>query len=76
MFARDPLGRRSLLIHIPTVINPYLLISSTSAGKEGYTLQEVDPGHIYSLCIDLFPLLVKVQKKIFFHLHIHMICRI
>jgi len=59
MFGRDPLGRRSLLIHIPTVINPYLLISSTSAGKGGYTFQEVDPGHIYSLCMDLFPLLVK-----------------
>ncbi|KAM0790810.1 hypothetical protein ACM66B_004656 [Microbotryomycetes sp. NB124-2] len=31
-FGRDPLGRRSLLVHVPTPVNPYLLLTSCGAG--------------------------------------------
>ncbi|KAM0755204.1 hypothetical protein T439DRAFT_131232 [Meredithblackwellia eburnea MCA 4105] len=33
-FARDPLGRRSLLVHKPNATSPFLLISSCGAGVE------------------------------------------
>ncbi|KAG8219981.1 hypothetical protein J3R82DRAFT_988 [Butyriboletus roseoflavus] len=33
-FARDPLGRRSLLIHKPTLVNPIFLLASVSAGGD------------------------------------------
>ncbi|PAV22333.1 asparagine synthetase domain-containing 1 [Pyrrhoderma noxium] len=42
-FGRDPLGRRSLLIHRPSVEKPYLLVASASAGSNLlYQLEEVD----------------------------------
>ncbi|KAF8587363.1 hypothetical protein K439DRAFT_1407774 [Ramaria rubella] len=55
-FARDPLGRRSLLFHRPTRSSPFLILSSTSAGtQQNLDFEEVDPRFIYSLdvcCLD------------------------
>ncbi|KAI0095300.1 asparagine synthase-domain-containing protein [Irpex rosettiformis] len=34
LFARDPLGRRSLLVHKPTQEHPYLILASVSAGTD------------------------------------------
>ncbi|THH16765.1 hypothetical protein EW146_g3919 [Bondarzewia mesenterica] len=49
-YARDPLGRRSLLINKPTPKNPYFLLTSVSVGAlEEYDLTEVSTDHIYSL---------------------------
>ncbi|KAK4050812.1 hypothetical protein OIV83_003234 [Microbotryomycetes sp. JL201] len=33
-FGRDPLGRRSLLVHVPTPVNPYLLLTSCGGGTD------------------------------------------
>ncbi|KAL6304254.1 asparagine synthase-domain-containing protein [Sparassis latifolia] len=50
-FARDPLGRRSLLIHKPTRANPYFLLTSVSAGAHpAYNLEELPTEQIY--CLD------------------------
>ncbi|GAA6013581.1 hypothetical protein JCM10207_004781 [Rhodosporidiobolus poonsookiae] len=38
-FARDPLGRRSLLFHPPTPESPFLFLSSTAPGKD-FPLQD------------------------------------
>ncbi|BGP18654.1 hypothetical protein JCM10213v2_006720 [Rhodosporidiobolus nylandii] len=38
-FARDPLGRRSLLFHRPTPQNPFFLLTSAAPGKQ-FTLQD------------------------------------
>ncbi|KIJ45484.1 hypothetical protein M422DRAFT_250803 [Sphaerobolus stellatus SS14] len=52
IFARDPLGRRSLLIHRPTPSQPYLLVSSASAGTQApFGFEEVDPRYFY--CLDI-----------------------
>ncbi|KAA1468623.1 hypothetical protein DENSPDRAFT_833998 [Dentipellis sp. KUC8613] len=49
-FARDPLGRRSLLIHKPSQENPYFLLASVSLGANpAYDFAELSTGHIYSL---------------------------
>ncbi|KAI0786005.1 asparagine synthase-domain-containing protein [Abortiporus biennis] len=49
-FARDPLGRRSLLIHKPTQDNPRLLLTSVSAGAQNvYDLEELSTEYIFSL---------------------------
>ncbi|KII93359.1 hypothetical protein PLICRDRAFT_35559 [Plicaturopsis crispa FD-325 SS-3] len=49
-FGRDPLGRRSLLIHKPSVSNPYLLLFSVSAGiEDGYDVEELPTQGIFSL---------------------------
>ncbi|KAF9480031.1 hypothetical protein BDN70DRAFT_912901 [Pholiota conissans] len=49
-FGRDPLGRRSLLINKPTTKNPYLLLSSVSAGANpAYDFVEISTERIYSL---------------------------
>ncbi|KAI6045017.1 asparagine synthase-domain-containing protein [Pisolithus marmoratus] len=51
-FARDPLGRRSLLIHRPSLSFPYLLLSSVSAGNHpAYQFEELSTGGI--LCLDV-----------------------
>ncbi len=51
-FSRDPLGRRSLLIHKPTPEIPHLLFSSVSIGfHPQYTLEELPTDCIY--CLDL-----------------------
>ncbi|KAL7285665.1 hypothetical protein ACG7TL_000770 [Trametes sanguinea] len=52
-FARDPLGRRSLLIHYPDEARPYFLLSSVSAGLHpGYSLEEISTECVYSLDLD------------------------
>ncbi|KAE9410848.1 hypothetical protein BT96DRAFT_983532 [Gymnopus androsaceus JB14] len=51
-FARDPLGRRSLLIHRPSTANPYFILASVSAGSDsGYSFEELDTTNI--LCLDV-----------------------
>lgn len=49
-FARDPLGRRSLLVQWPTSELPHLLLTSVSIGtNDGYDLTELSTEHIYAL---------------------------
>ncbi|VDC01867.1 unnamed protein product [Peniophora sp. CBMAI 1063] len=49
-FARDPLGRRSLLLHTPTRERPWFFLASSSAGtRDGYELAEIDTGCFYAL---------------------------
>ncbi|KIK71245.1 hypothetical protein GYMLUDRAFT_185793 [Collybiopsis luxurians FD-317 M1] len=51
-FSRDPLGRRSLLIHKPSLQNPYFLLASVSPGSDpGYSFEELETGYIH--CLDL-----------------------
>ncbi|KJA26137.1 hypothetical protein HYPSUDRAFT_37019 [Hypholoma sublateritium FD-334 SS-4] len=51
-YARDPLGRRSLLIHEPTGELPYLLLASVSTGANvAYNFTELSTEHLYSLDI-------------------------
>lgn len=53
-FARDPLGRRSLLMHKPSREMPYLLLSSVSAGLDSaYDFSELSTQHIFSLDVRL-----------------------
>ncbi|KAG5639367.1 hypothetical protein H0H81_003511 [Sphagnurus paluster] len=50
LFSRDPLGRRSLLIHKPSQVAPYLLLASVSAGVDSrYEFEELPTNHIYCL---------------------------
>ncbi|KAJ6627189.1 asparagine synthase-domain-containing protein [Mycena sp. CBHHK59/15] len=49
-FARDPLGRRSLLIHKPSARNPYCLLASVSAGSDpSCDFEEVSTEYIHCL---------------------------
>jgi hypothetical protein len=49
-FARDPLGRRSLLVQWPTDELQHLLLTSVSIGtNKGYELTELSTEHIYAL---------------------------
>ncbi|KAG2149778.1 asparagine synthase-domain-containing protein [Suillus cothurnatus] len=51
-FGRDPLGRRSLLIHKPSVFNPYFLLASVSVGDDqGYVMEELSTDAIF--CLDV-----------------------
>jgi hypothetical protein len=51
-FGLDPLGRRSLLAHKPSIVNPYFLLSSVSIGYSvDYDFEEVSTNAIY--CVDL-----------------------
>lgn len=53
-FARDPLGRRSLLIHKPSPLFPYLLLSSVSAGNHpAYQFEELRTEGIFCLDVGL-----------------------
>ncbi len=52
LFARDPLGRRSLLIHKPTPSNPYFMLASVACGaSDGYSFQDISTEHIYCLSL-------------------------
>ena len=52
-YARDPLGRRSLLSHEPSEDNPYFLLASVSAdANEGYDLDELSTEHIGIIDLD------------------------
>ncbi|KAF9535815.1 asparagine synthase-domain-containing protein [Crepidotus variabilis] len=58
-FAQDPLGRRSLLIHLPRSKSPYFLLSSVSAGTHpGYVFEEPSTSSIFYLDIGSW----RVQK--------------
>jgi hypothetical protein len=47
-YARDCLGRRSLLVHYPTVDSPCFLLASVSAGADSlHALDELDTGYIH-----------------------------
>ena len=47
-FGRDPLGRRSLLIHKPTSTSPRLLLASVSVGQRPeYSLDELPTEHFF-----------------------------
>jgi len=49
-FARDPLGRRSLLIHRPSQNEPYLLLASVSCGyKAAYEFEELSTEGIFRM---------------------------
>ncbi|TFK57417.1 hypothetical protein OE88DRAFT_130909 [Heliocybe sulcata] len=51
-FARDPLGRRSLLIHRPTECNPHFILTSVSIGYHPeYQLEEIDTTMLF--CLEL-----------------------
>ncbi|KAI6158748.1 asparagine synthase-domain-containing protein [Pisolithus thermaeus] len=53
-FARDPLGRRSLLIHRPSPSGPYFLLSSVSAGDHpAYQFEELPTEGIFCLDVGL-----------------------
>ncbi|KAK0473189.1 asparagine synthase-domain-containing protein [Armillaria novae-zelandiae] len=50
IFGRDPLGRRSLLIHKPSPSHPYLILTSvTSGANAGYSFEELSTDHIFYL---------------------------
>lgn len=54
-FARDPLGRRSLLIHKPTPGNPRFLLASVSVGYNSeYEFAEVSTESMF--CVDVLRL--------------------
>ncbi|TDL28534.1 hypothetical protein BD410DRAFT_711708 [Rickenella mellea] len=55
-YGRDPLGRRSLLIHTPTQENPYFILTSTSVGAHPHSsFEELSTDHIYSLDLEKWP---------------------
>lgn len=65
-YARDPLGRRSLLVHEPTTEEPYFFLSSTSsASSVSYEMQELPTKNIY--CLDLRHLANSHNARIFLH---------
>ncbi|KAI0651670.1 asparagine synthase-domain-containing protein [Trametes meyenii] len=54
-FARDPLGRRSLLVHYPDEARPFFLLTSVSIGsRPEYTLDEVSTEYIYSMDLNAY----------------------
>ncbi|KAI0724371.1 asparagine synthase-domain-containing protein [Cerioporus squamosus] len=53
-FGRDPLGRRSLLVHYPDPANPYFLLSSVSAGLDsGHALDELSTEHLFAIDLNV-----------------------
>lgn len=54
-FGRDLLGRRSLLIHLPSPTQQYLILSSVSAGVDvAYDFEEVSTAGIFQLKLSSF----------------------
>ncbi|KAG8924498.1 hypothetical protein FRC01_011421 [Tulasnella sp. 417] len=52
-YARDPLGRRSLLVHHPTEEQPYFIIASSCNGiSAGFKFEEVTPDGIHCIKFD------------------------
>ncbi|KAH8120264.1 asparagine synthase-domain-containing protein [Phellopilus nigrolimitatus] len=60
-YGRDPLGRRSLLVHRPTQQNPIFLLAS-------YQLEEVDTEHLHCLYLNEWYLKGKF-KSLFVSIH-------
>ncbi|KAL1739907.1 asparagine synthase-domain-containing protein [Schizophyllum fasciatum] len=53
IFGRDPLGRRSLLVHKPTAQQPYFILSSTSTGAHsGCRFEELSTTGLFLVNID------------------------
>ncbi|KAK0208534.1 asparagine synthase-domain-containing protein [Desarmillaria ectypa] len=53
IFGRDPLGRRSLLIHKPSPSHPYLMLTSVTSGADaGCSFEELSTDHIYYLNLE------------------------
>ena len=49
-FGRDPLGRRSLLIHKPTAAFPVFILCSVSVrAPDGLNFEELSSDHLFSL---------------------------
>lgn len=50
-FGRDPLGRRSLLVHWPTLRRPYFVLSSVSDGADSqvFSFEELETGFLFRL---------------------------
>ncbi|KAG8889849.1 hypothetical protein FRB99_003941, partial [Tulasnella sp. 403] len=51
-FARDPIGRRSLLIHKPTAAQPEFILTSAppiESAETAYEFEEVEPDGIYAI---------------------------
>ncbi|KAG8763117.1 hypothetical protein FRC12_008711 [Ceratobasidium sp. 428] len=51
-FARDPLGRRSLLVHFPTTSEPFLALCSASSKGVNHGFEEVSTAGIFSIPLD------------------------
>jgi hypothetical protein len=52
-FARDPLGRRSLLVHWPSNELPHLVLTSVSTGmRDCHEFVELPTEYIYALNLD------------------------
>lgn len=52
---RDPLGRRSLLIHRPTPLQPHLLLSSATCGPSpGYDFEELSTEFLHYIDFSCF----------------------
>ncbi|KAG7450298.1 uncharacterized protein BT62DRAFT_962118 [Guyanagaster necrorhizus] len=50
IFGRDPLGRRSLLIHKPSPSHPYFILTSVTSGVDaGCSFEELSTDHIFYL---------------------------
>ncbi|KAH7920081.1 hypothetical protein BV22DRAFT_1074525 [Leucogyrophana mollusca] len=65
-FARDPLGRRSLLVHKPSQAHPYFLLTSVSIGENSqYDLEELSTDCIF--CLDIGRLVLSKFTRDEFH---------
>ena len=65
-YARDPLGRRSLLMRIPDSINPSFILASTSLGhltSAGNHFEEVSPNYIHQIHLDRIDFIVRPQWR-------------
>ncbi|KAF9056380.1 asparagine synthase-domain-containing protein [Panaeolus papilionaceus] len=51
-FARDPLGRRSLLYSLPSPEHPYFILSSVASETAPCDLKELPTSHIYALNVN------------------------
>ena len=65
-FGRDPLGRRSLLIHKPTAAFPIFILCSVSARiPEGLSFDELSSDHLFSLDLNALCSLDDVRETPF-----------
>ncbi|KAI4528671.1 hypothetical protein K525DRAFT_286297 [Schizophyllum commune Loenen D] len=53
IYGRDPLGRRSLLVHAPSEKHPYFILASTSAGAQpDFQFEELPTQGFFCLSLD------------------------
>ena len=68
-FGRDPLGRRSLLIHKPTAAFPIFILCSVSTRMpDGLDFEELPPDNLFSLDLGTLCSLGDVHGIFFSHL--------